>query len=175
MHLRLHLATAEQAPDISALRLAAAARLTAQFGPGPWSRSSTVNGVLYDLRHSVLYVATRRNQIIATLALCTKKPWAIAPRYFTRCRTPLYLVSLAVAPAVQHTGVGRACLTAVEKIAAAWPADFIRLDAYDAAAGAGDFYRRCGFTEVGRATYRGVPLIYFERKPERTEPADLAG
>ena len=44
----------------------------------------------------------------------------------------------------------------------AWPADAIRLDAYDAPAGAGDFYAKCGFREVGRATYRGVPLVYFE-------------
>ena len=44
----------------------------------------------------------------------------------------------------------------------AWPADALCLDAYDADAGAGGFYRKCGFTEVGRATYRHTPLIYFE-------------
>ena len=36
------------------------------------------------------------------------------------------------------------------------------LDAYDGAAGAGRFYAKCGFLEVGRKTYRGVPLVYFE-------------
>jgi hypothetical protein len=36
------------------------------------------------------------------------------------------------------------------------------LDAYDAAAGAGDFYAKRGFPEVGRVTYRGTPLIDFE-------------
>ena len=29
-------------------------------------------------------------------------------------------------------------------------------------AGAGGFYARCGYTEVGRAVYRDAPLIYFE-------------
>jgi|SRR5450756_1236768 len=164
MRLRLQLATVEQAPEISALRLAVAAKLTAQFGPGPWSRSSTVKGVLYDLRHSVLYVARCRNKIIATLALCTKKPWASNRKFFTKCRRPLYLISMAVAPRVQGRGVGRLCLAEVKKIATAWPADTLCLDAYDAAAGAGEFYRHCGFTEVGRATYRTVPLIYFELK-----------
>jgi hypothetical protein len=43
------------------------------------------------------------------------------------------------------------------------PGDAIRLDAYDAEAGAGEFYRKYGFREVGRASYRNVPLIYFER------------
>jgi GNAT superfamily N-acetyltransferase len=47
-------------------------------------------------------------------------------------------------------------------VARAWPADAIRLDAYDHEAGAGEFYRKCGFKEVGRVTYRGVPLVYFE-------------
>ncbi|MBW8864683.1 MAG: GNAT family N-acetyltransferase [Verrucomicrobia bacterium] len=163
MRLSLQLATVEQAPEISALRLAVAENLTAQFGPGPWSRASTVDGVLYDLRHSVVYVAMRRNQIIATLALCTKKPWAIDPAYFTKCPKPVYLVSMAVAPEWQRMGVGRLCLAEVDKIIAARPADAIRLDAYDAAAGAGEFYHRCGYTEVGRATYRAVPLIYFEK------------
>jgi GNAT superfamily N-acetyltransferase len=162
MRLRLQLATVEQAPEISALRLAVAARLTEKFGPGPWSRTSTVKGVLYDLRHSVLYVAMRRNKIIATLALCAKKPWAIDRTFFTKCRQPLYLTSMAVAPGLQGKGIGRLCLAEAKKIAKDWPADTLCLDAYNAAAGAGEFYRRCGFTEVGRTTYRKVPLIYFE-------------
>jgi hypothetical protein len=44
----------------------------------------------------------------------------------------------------------------------AWPADAIRLDAWDAQAGAGEFYRKCGYREVGRAAYRKTRLIYFE-------------
>jgi hypothetical protein len=43
-----------------------------------------------------------------------------------------------------------------------WPADAIRLDAYDGASGGGPFYRKCGFTEVGRTVYRSTPLVYFE-------------
>jgi GNAT superfamily N-acetyltransferase len=48
------------------------------------------------------------------------------------------------------------------RLARAWPADALRLDAYDAEAGAGTFYRKCGFREVGRVTYRSDPLIYYE-------------
>ena len=43
-----------------------------------------------------------------------------------------------------------------------WPGDALRLDAYDDPCGAGEFYTKCGFEEVGRATYRGTPLIYYE-------------
>jgi hypothetical protein len=45
-----------------------------------------------------------------------------------------------------------------------WPADVVRLDSYDATAGAGGFYARCGFDERGRVVYRGTPLLYLERR-----------
>ena len=70
---------------------------------------------------------------------------------------------MAVAPSIQGRGVGRRCLARATEAAVAWPADAIRLDAYDAEAGAGEFYLKCGFTEVGRASYRGVPLVYYEQ------------
>jgi hypothetical protein len=44
----------------------------------------------------------------------------------------------------------------------ATPADAIPLGAFDAKAGAGPFYARYGYTEVGRVTYRNAPLIYYE-------------
>jgi len=40
----------------------------------------------------------------------------------------------------------------------------LRLDAYDAEAGAGAFYPRCGFEERGHASYRGTPLVYFQQR-----------
>ena len=100
---------------------------------------------------------------VATLQLQTKKPWAIVRTYFTPVGRPLYLLGMAVEPGRQRAGIGRRCIEAAVQICRAWPADALCLDAYDADAGAGDFYRRCGFTEVGRATYRNTPLIYFER------------
>ena len=69
---------------------------------------------------------------------------------------------MAILPEKQRQGVGRRCLEEVHKIARAWPADAIRLDAYDAAAGAGPFYARCGYIEKGHRSYRRAPLIYYE-------------
>ena len=54
------------------------------------------------------------------------------------------------------------CIDASKVICREWPADALCLDAYDTGAGAGEFYRKCGFTEVGRGTYRNMPLIFFE-------------
>jgi len=70
---------------------------------------------------------------------------------------------VAVAPAHQRKGIGRRCLAYADQLAREWPADAIRLDAFDRATGAGGFYQRCGYREVGRATYRKTPLIYYER------------
>ena len=156
-------ATEADVVAIARLRAATAAGADAAFGPGHWSSPGTENGVRLDLRKPGLFIARRGRRLIATLRLATKKPWAIDPTYFTASRLPLYLTNMAVLPDLQRTGIGRACLDAAVRIARQWPADAIRLDAYDADAGAGGFYARCDFREVGRVVYRTVPLIYYER------------
>lgn len=162
MRLKLQPATPDQAVTVAALRTATAENLTACHGPGPWSSFCTEKGVLFAMRNSAVYVAARRNKFIATLTLATKKPWAIDRKYFSACRRPLYLVAMAVHPDWQRQGLGRLCVEEAKRLAKEWPGDAIFLDAYDAKAGAGEFYRNCGFREVGRVIYRKVPLIYFE-------------
>jgi len=163
VRVRLEIASVADAPALATLRAATAAHLTATFGKGPWSSSGTERGVLLELKRGRVFVWREGNELIATLALSTRKPWAIDPAYFRQSARPLYLTSMGVTPARQRTGIGRECLEAAREIALAWPADSIRLDAYDAVAGAGEFYRRCGYAEVGRVTYRKTPLIYYEQ------------
>jgi GNAT superfamily N-acetyltransferase len=160
---RLEPATAGDVPALVALHARVATDLTAKHGPGHWSHVPTERGILHGLGMSRLLVLRRRGRIAATLRLTTRKPWAIDVRYFTTVRRPLYLVDMAVDPDCQRTGLGRTCLEAVPAIARAWPAEAIRLDAYNAPAGAGGFYARCGYREVGRVVYRGTALIYFEQ------------
>jgi GNAT superfamily N-acetyltransferase len=162
--MRVKLREAEEADvaKIAELRLATAAALTQRFGMGPWSGIATEKGVRFDLRNSKVLVACHQSRLIATLRLATKKPWAIDRTYFSASRRPLYLLSMAVTPDLQRQGLGRQCLEQTREICRRWPADAIRLDAYDAPAGAGPFYAKCGFRKVGRAKYRGCPLLYFE-------------
>jgi len=158
-------ATEADASSIAALRNAAADDLTHRYGHGPWSSTSTERGVLRDLarpKFSRTIVARDGNKIVATLCLQTKKPWAIDVTYFTLVKKALYLVGMAVHPEYQGKGVGRLLLKEAESISRNWPSNAIRLDAWDSAAGAGPFYTRCGFREAGRATYRKMPLVYFE-------------
>ncbi len=162
MRVQLQKALPEQATAIASLRRAVADNLTRQFGHGPWSSGGTEKGVLFDLRNSQLYVVTHQDKLIASLRLDTKKPWAIDLKYFSAIRKPVYLLAMAVHPDWQRKGIGRLCIDEVKRIGKSMPADAIRLDAYAAEAGAGEFYSKCGFQEVGRASYRNCPLIYFE-------------
>lgn len=72
------------------------------------------------------------------------------------------MYSVDVSPELQRSGIGRQLIDRVKAMAKEWPVDAIRLDAYDGAAGAGPFYKKCGFKKLGHTVYRGVPLVYFE-------------
>lgn len=160
MHISISAASETNAPAIMSLRAAVTESLTRQFGSGHWSTYVSEATVLRGIKTSRVLIAEDETGVIATLRLATKKPWAIDPDYFERVRRPLYLLDMAVEPARQRQGVGRR-LEEARKAAQEWPADAIRLDAYESH-GTDHFYAQCGFREVGRVVYRGVPLVYFE-------------
>ena len=160
--VKLSPAGAEDAAELGALHRAVSEDLTARYGQGPWSTGPSERAVLFHMRRGNVYVARSRGRVIAALTLSKRKPWAIDVKYFTAVERPLYLTGMAVTPGRQRRGVGRMCLDEARKIAKKWPGDAIRLDAFDAEAGAGEFYSKCGFREVGRTVYRVAPLIYFE-------------
>lgn len=155
-------ATAADAPAIAALQNAAAGALTARFGEGHWSNLVTERSAVLAQRHARVRVGLDGKRIVTVLRLATKKPWAIDVSYFTPVKRPLYLTGMAISVARQGEGLGRLAIEDAVVTARAWPADAIRLDAYDAEAGAGKFYAKCGFHERGRVVYKGDPLAYYE-------------
>ena len=161
--LTVELAGPEDSPALAALHAAVAAHLTREHGEGHWSSSASEAAVLRGLTTSRAIVARAGSDVVGTVRLAGKRPWAIDPKFFVAVKRPLYLVDMAVQPSLQRAGLGRLLIEQAMQIARVWPGDSIRLDAYDAPAGAGAFYLKCGFTEVGRAEYKGVPLVYFER------------
>jgi len=165
MKLSFALATPEDAAELAVLHTAASDELTRRFGQGAWSGSASEREILATMRlpkFSKKLVARARGRIIGTLRLATKKPWAIDVSYFTPVARPLYLVGMAVHPRHQGKGVGRALVEEAAALARDWPGDAIRLDAWDAEAGAGAFYAKCGFCKAAHAKYKGTPLVYFE-------------
>ena len=160
--LRFRDATLRDVPSIAALQNAAAGALTARYGPGHWSSLVTERSAAVSQRHARVRVGVTDPRILTVLRLATKKPWAIDVSHFTPVRRPLYLTGMAISVTDQGQGLGRRALEDAVKIAEDWPADAIRLDAYDAEAGAGAFYEKCGFSGRGRVTYKGEPLVYYE-------------
>lgn len=163
MLLKFRDATLDDVPIIAGLQNAAAGALTARFGPGPWSSLVSERRAALAQRYARVRIGRDGKRILTVLRLATKKPWAIDVSYFTAVKRPLYLTGMAVAVAHQGQGLGRMAVEDACAMATEWPADAIRLDAFDAGAGAGGFYARCGFTERGRVDYKGDPLVYYER------------
>lgn len=159
-------ATEADLAAIVALRTAVAEEATRRHGRGHWSSKASERGVARALAVSqTLVERDDAGTVVALLRLTTRKPWAIDAGLFTPVSRPLYLVDMIVRPDLQGRGRGRALLEAAKGAARERQAGAIRLDAYEGPVGAGEFYRRCGFREVGRAVYRSVPLVYFEWLP----------
>ena len=162
MDLTLEEATADDAGEVFALKKAVAERLTEQHGKGPWSSYGSEDSAARSLESPTLWICRDGGELIAMLRLASKKPWSIDTSHFTPCDTALYLTDMAVAPGLWGRGIGRECLEEAAQIAADHPAQAIRLDAYDAPAGVGAFYAKCGYTEVGRVVFKSTPLVYYE-------------
>ena len=162
MPVSFRFATETDIPALLKLRLAIDADQAHRFGDRRWSTTITDKSVARGLKSSRVLVAGRRGQIVAALRMETKKPWAIDLEYFTPVNKAVYLHDVNVDPQLQRSGIGRQLLDRAKSTAKEWPVDAIRVDAYDGESGAGPFYKKCGFTEVGHTVYRSVPLVYFE-------------
>src|SRR5437870_1691058 len=119
--LSVSVATPADAPLIAALRTSVAQELTRDHGRGHWSSSVTEKGVQRALRTSRALVARRGPDLIGTVRLEAKKPWAIDVAYFTAVPRPVYLHDLAVAPHAQRHGVGGLLVEEARAVARAWP------------------------------------------------------
>jgi ribosomal protein S18 acetylase RimI-like enzyme len=165
MRLSFSTATQADAPALVALGTAVAEDLARRYGRGPWTSMPEKREPL-SMRDSRIVTGRKGKSIVGMLRLSTKKPWAPDVPYFTSVKKALYLTDVAVVPTLQRQGIGRMLLEEAVKQARAWPADAIRLDAFNADAGAVAFYAKCGFREVARAKYLRVPfilsLVYFE-------------
>lgn len=161
------IASANHVAELIALHRAVAEDLTRRFGQGPWSPPARYNEnpLRYDISRSKfvrILIASDSHGLAGSLRLQTKKPWSIDAGRFSPVKRPLYLTSMAVDPRLQGKGVGRRLLEEAATLARAWPGDAIRLDTFDAAAGAEGFYAKCGYREAARVTYQGVPHVDFE-------------
>src|SRR5579871_805456 len=92
-------ASTGDAVPLAVLHTAVANHLTEAHGTGPWSSKTSEAGVLFAMRTSKIFVARLDGELVGTLRLTTKKPWAIDTSYFSHSKHPLYLLAMAVTPA----------------------------------------------------------------------------
>jgi GNAT superfamily N-acetyltransferase len=159
------LATLENVAEIVAVTRAAGENLARRHGEGVWLGGVSEGMERYNIgrpKFSKTLIARAGREAIGIARLATKKPWAIDVGYFTKAAKPIYLAGMAVHPNWQGKGVGRTLLEEAEVVARAWPADAIRLDAFDGPAGAGEFYAKSGYRELAHVKYKNSPLIYYE-------------
>lgn len=162
MAMTIQLATEADIPELLQLRLSVDADQALRFGNDRWSPTINEKSVTRALKSSRVLVARRSGRIFGALRMETRKPWAIDLAYFTPVASAVYLHDVDVDPRVQRSGVGRRLMEHAAVVARELPVEAIRLDAYDGPSGGGAFYEKCGFTEVGRKVYRGIPVVYFE-------------
>lgn len=167
INVSISLATPDDAAAIADVISQAARDLTAKHGQGHWSAVASGKGVLNGMIKAKVLLARNGDEVIGTLRLTSSRPWVIDPAYFTPVPRPVYLVDMAVRPGYQRIGVGRTLIEQAKAITTALGGDAIRLDAYEGIAGAGGFYEKCGFTEMGQILYKKVPHIYFEWLAEK--------
>jgi GNAT superfamily N-acetyltransferase len=163
MPLVFAVATNADAAAIAAVRMAASRELTARFGAGTWSfAAESEASVQAEIRSSTVLFARDEGVVVATLRLATRNPWLGNTNFFTPCNRPIFLTSMAVTPKWQRQGIGRQFLAEAKRVAIEMGGQILRLDSYAGPAGAGEFYRKCGFTEARRGDYNGTALIWFE-------------
>jgi hypothetical protein len=75
-----NLGSPNDALAVAALHTAVAEELVHGYGRGAWSAKTSQNGVVFAMRTSRIFVAREGSEIVATLRLASKKPWAIDDR-----------------------------------------------------------------------------------------------
>lgn len=147
------LARPADARAIVALRCAVARQMTARHGEGHWSAMPSRAEVTRQMRASQVFVARVDGQLVGTVRLATVNPHSMRSAGFTPVPVALYVLGMTVSEDYRRMGVGRALLAACKDAAHSRRAAALWVDTYAGAAGAGSFYLRCGFRQVGSLHY----------------------
>lgn len=162
--IALRMTKRADADVVRAIRLAAADHLTALHGRGHWSEVFTIATIRKHVVDKPVYLVEQARAPIATFELQTLNPNWYNKRWFANPGDPAhYLFNMAVLPASQRQGIGSSIMAEIEQMTVQDNRSALRFDAYDAAAGAGTFYEKCGYRKVHSGPFNGVALIYFEK------------
>ena len=159
----------EDARHVREIRLRAAEHLTGRYGVGHWSGVSTLRTLKKHALESSIFAVESAGTMVGTFTLSEKKIGFYRKSWFANPEdAAIYLTDMAIDPAEQRKGTGRWCMVQIESIAQSRGILEVRFDAYDAPAGAGAFYRKCGYTRVHWGSIGSTALEYYEKSLLRT-------
>lgn len=174
--VRLRQAGLDDLEPVRHILAAAADDLTARFGQGHWSGVRAMETLQTHAVAGDLYVVEAASIAVGALRLTERKIGFYKQDWFARPEDPAgYLLDMAVHPAHQNRGVGRRAMQLAERVAQRAGLLAVRLDAYQGPAGAGDFYKKCGYTLVHSGEIRGIGLEYFEKLLPPPTPLSPSG
>jgi GNAT superfamily N-acetyltransferase len=152
----------DEAKTVRAILQEAADELTRVHGEGHWSKARTVATLRKWAVDKSIHLVERAGTPIATFCLSGRKPGFYRDVWFGGAPgLILYLTEFAVVPAEQRRGVGRWCMATIEDMARDRGDVAIRFDAYAGPAGAGAFYRKCGYSLVHEGPLK---LEFYEKQ-----------
>ncbi|NRA37941.1 MAG: GNAT family N-acetyltransferase [Planctomycetes bacterium] len=149
--------------EVLKLRNAVEKKLIQDYGSGDWGFTITESIVRRGLKNGKILLAWFGVELVGTLTLSKKKPWAVNKKIFPRSDNPIYMIAMAISPKHQRKGIGAKMVKKAISIAKTDGHDFIHLDSYNAEAGAGGFYEKCGFNHVCDIVYKECPLSYWSK------------
>jgi GNAT superfamily N-acetyltransferase len=162
--IQIRLASTEDAPLVRELRVAVAEHLTREHGTGHWSQVGSVETIQDSAAAQILFVVEQGGELIGTFRLTDKKEAWYRASWFARPEAQAaYLRAMAIRPDDQRKGIGRFVMDWMEQRVQRKGLAALRFDAYDSKAGAGEFYRKCGYTHVHSGEFNGVALEYYEK------------
>ena len=150
---------------------AAALELSLELGPGYWGKRASPRRTRERLIESDpgllekgWFVATLGDRVVGVMALATRPFRAWKKQLWARPDQPaLGVFDVAVDPAVQGRGIGRALMEFAEARAAAMGLPWVRLDAFAANPGSNAFYRRIGYVARGTVRAADIELVLYEK------------
>lgn len=164
MKVEVRLARPEELEMIRDIRVAAARELGSRHGKGHWSTEPALKTLRRHLEKDSLYVIEVGTEVAGTFKLDDRKIGFYRKAWFAEPDSPAaYLENMAIIPSLQRRGIGRLAMEAIERLVGSRGLAAIRLDAYVGAAGAGSFYRKCGYRLVHKGEIKGTTLEYFEK------------
>jgi GNAT superfamily N-acetyltransferase len=137
--------------------------MTARLGLRHWDPPLPLADFLEHARTREVWAILDGERLIGTFTVGLAPIPDYPPHYFASVAPALYLNRLAIDPARQRQGLGRACMTEIESIARARGARAVRFDAVAAHADLRAFYRALGYRECGPFHIGPVPVECFEK------------